>query len=336
MRKYTLLSVVIIYVFLSGCASSYLTRYTRYESYLLNSEPPETLQFNDDNFEFGFIPVPNGVYFRIINLNSKPAFLEWDRCYFIEPGGNSAKALNTDLLEENSETMAKAKYESILPPNGLFSRFTSSALNVAKFKNITVKEFNNYFMYFLNTKVVSNANEIDNYFLNGKVVSVEVEKFFKISRYWPKYQGPACEDSINGIDTIKIRTTGYAGGTETIYRPHIVNKTDTIINIKTTHISLTDIKTGSDTTYEQNPICIDMNLVKITDYILNNNNMGLGLGIKLNDTILDYKFDFRFKSVTISNIIKTADGKKIIVNTASESDGWKWKQQTLKQKYLQQ
>jgi hypothetical protein len=260
MRKYTLLIFVFINCLLSGCVS-YITRY---DTYLLNSDPPKTLHFSDDKFEFNFIPVPNGVYFKINNLNSKPAFLEWDRCYFIEPNGNSSKSLNTDLIEENTETMEKAKYESILPPQGSFSRFTTSAKNITVFKNVSI-----------------NVKEIDHYFFNFQLIVrlkdissiVSEKKFFEIGRYWPEYEGPGNKTMI----------------------------------------------------YLQPPK--DSNLIKITEYIKYNDNMGLGLGIKLNDTILDYRFDFHINKVTIFKIIPMVDGKDsaVIIKTASELDDWKWK-----------
>src|SRR5271169_2818751 len=116
MKAIILISVSIV---LFGCVSYR----TLYDTYLLNSDPPKSLQFKDNNFEFVFQPVENGIWFQVKNLNEKPAFLEWDRSYFIEPSGNSYKALNTDLVNENSETKIKEKYESILPPNAIFQRF---------------------------------------------------------------------------------------------------------------------------------------------------------------------------------------------------------------------
>jgi len=185
----------------------------------------------------------NGVYFSIKNLNSKPAFLEWDRCYFIDPAGNSSKALNVDLLQENSETVQKAKYESPIPANGSFGRFTSSALNLSKFQQL-------------------NINSINSYLFNAKIniVQTDMKTFYNFGKYWPDYEE------------------------------------------------------GNDTNIE---IRMRKGMEKISVYIPNNNNMGLGLGIKLNDSIMDYKFDFRFKKVTIYK-------DSTILKSASEANGWIW------------
>ena len=60
-------------------------------------------------------------------------FLIWDKSYFIEPTGNSSKALNTDILETNQKILAKENYESVIPQESHFARFTSSAKNLTSF-----------------------------------------------------------------------------------------------------------------------------------------------------------------------------------------------------------
>jgi hypothetical protein len=169
MKKILSIFSLIFSCFFFGCATTYLTRY---ETHLLNSDP-KTLHFKDDKFEFSFEPVPNGIYFMIKNLTDDPAILDWDRSYFIEPNGNSSKLLNVDLIEENSETASKAKYESILPPGADFGRFTTSALRVAKFIKVDSRYFTIGNMTFHHTNM---------------------NTFYNYGRYWPeKYSGTQIE-----------------------------------------------------------------------------------------------------------------------------------------------
>ena len=236
-----------IFCFIFGC-TSYLTGY---DTYLLNSDPPKSRQFKDDKFEFNFLPVVNGVWYQIKNLTEKPAFLSWDRCYFIAPDGNSSKALNTDIIHENTETKEKAKYESVLPPNAIFYRFTTSALNSELFTAVDFNEFR---------------------FANAEVINITTKKFPSFGNYWPEYKEKyAPNDSLKKYD---------------------------------------------------------LGLKEIEGYILNNNKMGLGISIKLNDTILDYRFDFKFKSV---EIWKMSMYDTTICN-ASEEGEWKWKKKAIKSK----
>jgi hypothetical protein len=54
--------------------------------------------------------------------------------------------------------------------------------------------------------------------------------------------------------------------------------------------------------------------------------MGLGISIKLNDTITDYKFDFRFKDVKIWKISSNVDKTDTtLFRSISEENGWVWK-----------
>jgi hypothetical protein len=223
--------------------------FPQYETYLVKSDPPKSLKFIDEKFEFNFLPVENGIIFQIKNIGEKPAFLEWDRSYFIEPDGNSYKALNTDLLHENVETKEKAKYESVIPPNGIFQRFTTSALNSELFTSVNFTEFNS-----------GNISTV-------RVVSSKITGF---GRYWPGYTEPS-----------------FATG-------------DTL---------------------QKN----DLALEEIKNYMVNKNKMGLGISVKMNDTISDYKFDFRFRSVKIWKVF--IGGEKpdtTLFKKSSEDNGWLW------------
>ena len=252
MIKVTLPFLVLIATFLAGCGSSvYLTRY---DTYLLNSTSPSLpLQLKDDKFEFDFTPLKSGVCFSIKNLTNKLAFLEWDRCYFIDPAGSSSKAVNTDLLQENTETAQKTLNESPIPSNGALVRFTSSALNLSQSTYLNVNSSNRsnnsdrYSSYNGDTYGSHASNEVTD-------MRFAMQKAYLYSNYWPSYQ---------------------------------------------------DLGETSKS------------LDEISDYILNNNSMGLGLSIKVNDSIMDYKFDFRFKKVSVYKDMN-------LIKSASESTGWKW------------
>jgi hypothetical protein len=252
----------------AGCSS----HLTRYDTYLLNTEP-KTLQFKDDKFEFGFLPVPNGIHFKIYNLTNTPAILQWDMCYFIEPDGNSSKALNIDLLGENIETIEKAKYESILPPNGKFARFTTSALNAPEYKKWSAAEINVQFA------------EVS-FLYAGKY------RFYNYGRYWPEYKP---KDSV------------YRGNPRTEIRKRLYEKD------------------AYDTITVYDSIHIDKGLERIKNYVLNHNKMGLGLSIKIRDTILDYRFDFRFKEVCVFKKPVSKKEEPKVMKCSSEDNGWEWK-----------
>ena len=198
----------------------------------------DSLNFKDDNFDFSFKPHSYGIDFLIYNLTDKPAFMQWDRCYFIGPDGNSSKALNVDLLDQNKETSAKSTYESPIPQKGFIKSFTTSSKYDKQFTSIKVEQ---YCSTIFNAKV-TNTSTIN---ANSSITSTStiVQKDFnERAEYWPEYE--IVKDTVPAIELKK-------------------------------------------------------SLNRIKDYIINDDNLGLGISIKLNDTILDYKFNFRFKSVII-------------------------------------
>jgi len=253
MNKKSILFLLIFIV--ASCATQYRVVYDTY----LEKSDNKSLTFQDENFYFEFLPVPNGVYFKIKNLTTKPAVLIWDRSYFIEPDNNSYKLLNTDILHEEEETRRKTKYESMLPPGAFFSRFTTSAVNVDKFLSIKNKKVSSYFEIY-NIDFLTTSTE------------VEYQTFLSYGRYWPE---------IGKIKTSKL----------------------------------------------------DKELNRIKQYVLTNNSMGIGFGIKSEENILDYKFDFKFKRVTVHKV-KQEGGttftpevtEKLELKAAmDESNGWEWK-----------
>ena len=254
MRGRIFLQIMLMVACTYGCATHAYR--TEFHTYLLQSDP-QSLQFRDDKFTFVFTPVPNGVFFSIENSSQAPAFLVWDRCYFIEPGGNSSKALNVDLLEENAATRDKANYESIIPPNGIFSRFTTSALNIDEFSSLRSYQI---------TKYSSGIATAYSY--------AEIHKFCSFGRYWPDFQSTVKDSAF--------------------YDHHMVRN---VVVMK------------------------ERGFANISSYVIDNDRMGVGLCIRLNEQLHDYRFDFRFDKIEVYEI----DSKKErLIGVATRTDSWKW------------
>ncbi|MFZ5940277.1 MAG: hypothetical protein ACOYXB_06855 [Bacteroidota bacterium] len=148
---------------LTSCSNKYLYIYS---TYISSPQSHENLEYEDSLFAFKFMPEPNGIYFNIYNKTSSSAYLIWDESYIIYPDGNSYKALNTDLLISDSKISEKEKYESIIPKESNFSRFTTSTLNLS-----TLHEINT--LYFeLPASNLSNT-------------SVDYNEFYYHFNYWP-------------------------------------------------------------------------------------------------------------------------------------------------------
>jgi len=194
--KLFLTSLVCIasFIVISSCASFHYN--VVYNTHLLNSEP-KALVYKDSSFVFEFNPVPNGLYYNITNLSNVPAILEWDRCYFIEPTGNSSRALNVDAgIREDTHMQEGARNESVIPPHSSFGRFTTSALNVHKFTMLN-STYSSYYYKFINASIGYS--------------STTVNTFYKYGRYWPDYNGPEFEpaDSLHKKDIALPNISSY-------------------------------------------------------------------------------------------------------------------------------
>lgn len=75
-------------------------------------------------------------------------------------------------------------------------------------------------------------------------------------------------------------------------------------------------------------------LKRVYKYVDENNNMGLGLAIKLNEDLLDYKFDFKFNKVSVYKVASVnpysrdyneTDKKIELEAWMDDESGWKWK-----------
>lgn len=243
-KKIILLSL--IFLCLISCETTY---YYQYET-LLKGSTKQELSFEDEYFYFNFLPRPDGIIFLISNKTNKPAYLIWDKSYFIEPNGNSVKALNTDLLESSSRVAIKENQESILPQHAKFCRFTTAitnfqTVNYSQATSLSSTYLNNYFS-------LSNSNTLFSSF------SASVAK-----NYWPA-------EVRRPIGAWSLENEGK----------------------------------------------------ELTDYIKQNDNMGLGIYIKQDEKIYEYRFDFKFKRLNVyKNKLGTQD--KYIIMFA-EKDKWNW------------
>jgi len=132
-----LILIVAAFIF-SGCKVSYLVTYQTY----LEGNPDESNEFIDSIMKINFEPRPHGIFFDIENLTTNNLYLIWDKSYFIEPSGESSKALNQDVLETASSIRDKENYESVIPQRAHFKRLTCSSKNIS-FLN-TYESFSHY------------------------------------------------------------------------------------------------------------------------------------------------------------------------------------------------
>jgi len=253
MKKYniTKLFLCLVLCLFISCSVEYKMIYDTY----LEQSVIKELRFKDDKFAFNFIPVSNGIFFTIENLTDTTAFLIWDKSYFIEPDGNSYKAINLDLIKVEEEIARKEINESVLPKGTFFSRFTAPNVNVEVLKTYDITEINSYFR--------SNVSS---------EISVISNKFFDIGNYW--------------TNTIRSPNRKTATGTS----------------------SLTEKEMAAE-------------LDKIRNFILENDNLGLGLAIKLDEKIYDYQFNFKLKEAKLYEV----SGKNSkLIKTAFKANNWVW------------
>ena len=57
-----------------------------------------------------------------------------------------------------------------------------------------------------------------------------------------------------------------------------------------------------------------------------NNNLGLGLVIRMDEENYEYRFDFEFKRVDIYKLSNNENGKLEKIMTMDESNGWNWEE----------
>ncbi|MGB0390751.1 MAG: hypothetical protein ACPGD5_04230, partial [Salibacteraceae bacterium] len=142
-------------------------------------------QFEDENVIIDLYSRPNGVFFQVYNKGDKNLYLLWDQSYFIDPDGNSSRALNTDILETKGAISSKESYESIIPKKGFIKRFTSSATNVSVYRSIKSTIYSN-----------DNYSEVKSYY----------NETFRHSAYWriSETVDYGAESGVSGIVNSKI------------------------------------------------------------------------------------------------------------------------------------
>jgi hypothetical protein len=71
----------------------------------------------------------------------------------------------------------------------------------------------------------------------------------------------------------------------------------------------------------------DIALPNISSYVRNNNNLGVGFCIRVNDTTINYKFDFKIDKIAIYKVRDTA-ASELTFYSVDTSD-WKWQKAAL-------
>ena len=184
---------------------------TLYDFYLLGSDS-KGLQFKDDKFEFSFNLEPNGIEFTINNISANAAFLEWDRCYFIEPSGDSSKALNFDLIEAGSKKISNDSGESILPANERFIKFTAPVKMISFFEGENSRQL---FASYVKRKGVV----ID----TPKMIE-DVIRFREIGRYLPGFK-PVFDSTVGDTNSFTLNGFNQPSLSEIKNFVHTSNKT---------------------------------------------------------------------------------------------------------------
>jgi len=186
-RLHLLASVVAcVSILTASCKSTY---HIAYEFGM--SVPPNSagLTFADESFAFEFKPSPSGVAFEVRNLTKSDANLVWDRCYFVDPSGNTYKALNTDALEEASEMVMKSGYFAIIPAGAAIRRFTTASVNIQRYETVSLAVATSE--YSLSSALaggdansawssVATLSAID-----GSATTTTTSSFL-VNRYWPR------------------------------------------------------------------------------------------------------------------------------------------------------
>lgn len=71
----------------------------------------------------------------------------------------------------------------------------------------------------------------------------------------------------------------------------------------------------------------DIALPKISSYVRKNNNMGVGFHIRLKDTVVDYKFDFKIDKIAIYKVRDTVTSELVL--SSVDTTDWKWQKAPL-------
>ncbi|MBP7462253.1 MAG: hypothetical protein KBA26_13275 [Candidatus Delongbacteria bacterium] len=155
-----ILSIMFFLLLATSCARDYAIFYQSHIDGVANN----LNKVSNDKFEFALYPTYNGIYFTIINLTDKSATLVWDKCYIVEPDGNSFKAANMDVFSEQRETLLKSSYESIIPPHSKLSRFTTASTNISMFSMDMVNVYKTFTSNRIQYEMISYDKTIPGYY----------------------------------------------------------------------------------------------------------------------------------------------------------------------------
>ena len=126
---------------MAGCATNYELRY---EAQLRGQTEPGSLVTEQDGLRFEFQPLPTGIAFAIVNSAAEDVVLDWSRSYFIEPGGNSFKALNTDTVNEEGVIALKSLDIATVPRGAMLRRFTTASVNPERYRIVRSRTFSTW------------------------------------------------------------------------------------------------------------------------------------------------------------------------------------------------
>lgn len=184
--KISIAYIMLMGMMFTGCSTEYFLKYDTTVQTKQNLNSSE-LTTEDEFFKFRFSPLYNGIYFEIQNKTEKSAYLNWDKSYFVEPDGNTAKLLNTDVIDTDDKIIAKENFESIIPQNANFNRFSTA---VTKLEVIRQSSFRSYTEFRL--------GKYESYY-SGKI-----KEFFYYSTYWP-FSLSIAKDEVSSMNE-KLKT----------------------------------------------------------------------------------------------------------------------------------
>jgi len=150
--------IILLLGLMAGCKVYYHNTYQTY----LEGSPDESLSFKDSLIMVIFDPKPNGIVFDVQNLTKNNLYLIWDKSYFVKPDGSSSKSLNTDVLETSKTIVEKENYESIVPQQGHFIRFTCSSKDINFFS-----VYNSSTIYNEALRTINSITDYSRFFYSG-------------------------------------------------------------------------------------------------------------------------------------------------------------------------
>jgi len=164
----------------------------------LDKHTGNKLHYEDQLFSFDFIPGYNGIYFVIKNKTNQTAFLQWNKTYFAQPDGNTYHALNYDVVEISEKALNRLPNESIIPPDGIIARFTTSLNRMEVIDYSTIKSLNNHYGTIHRDRQTATIHS-----RNTELTKIKHESYVVIANYWPYCI--KLEDQISNPENSKLQ-----------------------------------------------------------------------------------------------------------------------------------